>query len=67
MVTDDEMLQQGLEFVREAGNEREFGLQHLQFNHHVAEQLAAGSIGKRAIVNQFVNLADVVEKNAGQQ
>jgi hypothetical protein len=33
----------------------------------VPEQLAARGVGKRTIVGEFVDLADVVKKHAGQQ
>src|SRR5580704_2135707 len=67
MVADDEVLQQSLEFGGKAWDQRQLRLQHLKFNDHVPEKLAARSVGKRAIVSQFVNLADVVKKYAGQQ
>src|SRR5580692_9751227 len=34
---------------------------------HVAEKLAFGRIGKRPVVGEFMNLADVVEKGAGEE
>ncbi len=67
MVADDEMLKQSLEFGRKAGDQSKFCLQHLKFNDHVPEKLASRSVGKRAIVGKFVDLADVVKKCAGQQ
>src|SRR4029077_5995899 len=38
-----------------------------QFDDHVAEQLAACAVGKRPVVGQFVNLADVVQERSRQE
>ena len=67
MVADDEVLQQRLEFDGKVWDQREYRLQHLKFNDHVPEKLAARGVGKRAIVGKLVNLADVVKKYASQQ
>ena len=56
-----------LEFFGKTGQERELGLQHFQFDDHVAEQLALGGVGERTVVGEFVNLADVVQKRAGEK
>src|SRR5208283_823219 len=66
-MADNEVLDQGLELVGEAGDESELGLQHLQLDDHVAEQLATVGIGERAVVGELVNLADVVEECAGEK
>src|SRR5271157_1237711 len=66
-MADDEVLDQGFEFVGEAGNESELGLQHFQFDDHVAEKLAAVGIGERTVVGQLVNLADVEQERAGEK
>ena len=50
-----------------SGTSASLRLQHLELNDHVSEQLAARGVGKRTVVGKFVNLADVVKKNAGQQ
>ncbi len=67
VMADDEVLDHDLEFVGEAGLQGELGLQHFQFDDHVAEQLALGGVGEGAVVGEFVNLADVVQKCAGEQ
>ena len=59
--------EQRLEFIGKAGQERELGLQHFQFDDHVAEQLALGRVGERAVIGEFVNFADVVQERARQQ
>src|SRR5271169_1061288 len=61
------MFEQRFEFCRKVRNQQEFCLQHLKFDDHVAEQLAARGVGERAVVGEFVNFADVVKKAAGQQ
>src|SRR5208283_2480290 len=66
MVADDEVLQQNLQFVGEIRNQRKLGLQHLQFDDHVPEQLTPSRVGKRAIVGKLVNLADVMQKDTSQ-
>src|ERR1700678_3453520 len=67
MVADDEVLQQSLKLRGKFRNQRELGLQHFQFNHHMPEQLATGSVGKRTVVCQFVNFSDIVQKDSRQQ
>src|SRR5580698_3142853 len=67
MVADDEVLEQRLELGRKVRNQRKFRLQHLEFNDHVAEKLAARGVGKRAVVSEFVNFTDVMKKDAGQK
>ena len=59
MMTDDEVLDQDLKFVGEVGELSQFGLQHFQFDDHVAEQLAARGIGERAVISKFVNLLPI--------
>ena len=46
VMADDQVFEQGLQFVRKAGNLRDLGVQHLQFNNHVTKQLAARGVGK---------------------
>ena len=67
VVADDEVLDQRLEFIGKARQLRELGLQHFQFDDHVAQQLALGRVRKRAVVGQLVNLADVVQERAGEK
>ena len=67
VMADDEVLDHGFEFVGETGLQSKFGLQHFQFDDHVAEELALGGVGERAVVGELVNLADVVQKRAGEQ
>ena len=66
-MADDEVLDHRLQFVGKAGLEGELGLQHLQFNDHVAEKLALGGVGEGAVVGELVNLANVVQECAGEQ
>src|ERR1700722_10972035 len=61
------MFEHGFEFRRKAGYQGELGLQHLKFDHHVAEKLASRGVGERAVVRQLMNLADVVQKSAGEE
>ena len=67
VMADDQVLDHRLELIGKAGLKSELGLQHLQFDDHVAEQLSLGRVGKRTIVGELVNLADVVEKSACEQ
>ena len=67
VMADDEVLDQSLEFVGKSGKLRELGLQHFEFDDHVAEQLALSGVGKRTVVGEFVNLADVVQERAGEK
>ena len=46
---------------------RELGLQHFQFDDHVTEKLAFGRVGKRTVVSELVNLADVVQERASEK
>ena len=48
-------------------NLRDLGLQHLQLNDHVPEQLSAGRVGESAVVGQLVDFPNVVKKRSGQQ
>src|SRR4051794_5342817 len=52
VVTDDEVLDKYLQFSREVGLMCELGLQHLEFDNHVAEKLALGTVGKRPVVRE---------------
>jgi hypothetical protein len=45
-MTNDEMFEQRFEIGREAGQLFELGLQHLQFDDHVTEQLTTRAVGK---------------------
>ncbi len=66
-MADDQMLKQSFQLIGKSGNRRELGLQHLQLNDHVAEQLPATAIGKRPSVGKLMDFADIVEEGAGQQ
>ncbi len=46
VVTNNEMLKQGFEFVRKSRDESNLGMQHFQLDNHVAEQLAPGGVRK---------------------
>src|SRR4029077_11660352 len=61
-MADDQVLKQSLQLRREIRNQREFGLQHLELDDHVPEQLPTGGVGEGPIVGQLVNLADIVQK-----
>src|SRR5437667_9369941 len=67
MMADDEMLDQRFQRIGKGGDLRQLGLQHFQFNDHVPEQLAASGVRKGAIVSQFVDFADIVQKSASEQ
>ncbi len=49
------------------GQQCELGLQHFEFDDHVAEQLALGGVGERTVVGELVNFSDVVQECAGEQ
>src|SRR5437868_7423829 len=66
-MADDEVLNQRLQRIRKLGQLGELCLQHFKFDDHVPEQLAACSVGKRAIVSKLVNLANIVEEGSGEQ
>src|ERR1700722_537808 len=65
-MADDEMFEQCLEGFRKAGHLSYLRLQHFQLDDHVPEELAFGCVGERAVVSQFVNLADIVQKNTSE-
>src|ERR1700691_710232 len=67
MMADDQVLDQDFEFVGEVEELSKFGLQHFQFDDHVAEQLAPRGVGERAVISEFVNLADVMQEGASEQ
>src|SRR5208283_3868823 len=67
VMADNQMFEQSLQLRRKVRQVCDFSLQHLQFDDHVPQQLAARGIGKRAIVSQFLNLADVMQKRSRQQ
>src|SRR5579863_9721594 len=66
-MADNQMLHQSLQFLRKVWQIREFSLEHLEFDDHVAEELALCRIAERSVVGEFVNLADIVEKGTGQK
>src|SRR5581483_2924433 len=61
------MLDQRLQFGREPGQSFQLGLEHLQLDDHVTEQLPASGIGKGSVVSQFMNFADIVEKRSREE
>src|SRR5581483_10249985 len=67
VVADDQVLDHRLEFFGENGQRCELGLQHLQFDNHVAEKLPLRGVRKRPVISQLVDLAKVVKKGAGEQ
>src|SRR5882762_3312065 len=67
VMTNNEMLQQRFEFVRKSWDESNLGVQHFQLDDHVAEQLAPGGVRKRAVVGEFVDLAEIVKERAAEQ
>src|SRR5580704_11639705 len=66
-MADDEVFNKDFEFGRKAGDPGKFGLQHFQFDDHVAKQLAACGVREGAVVSEFVNLADVVQESTGEK
>src|SRR6266850_1428513 len=66
-MADDQVFEQSFEIAREIWQLRELSLQHLQFDDHVTEQLAARAVGERPVVSKLVNLADIVQERARQQ
>src|ERR1035438_368458 len=66
-MADDEVLDHRLEFVGKGGLKSELGLQHLQFDDHVTKKLALRGVGERAVVGELVNLADIMQKCAGEK
>src|SRR5208282_2201506 len=66
VVADDHVLEQNLKLRREAGQPGKLGLQQFEFDDHVSEQLAARGVGKRAVVGQLLDLADVMQEGSGQ-
>ena len=44
MMADDQMLDQDLQLFGEPRNVEELGVQHLQFDDHVAQQLSPGGV-----------------------
>ena len=72
MVANDHVLQAQLEFARELLAAQLFGFANLVVenadgDHHMADQLAFVAIAQIALVDQFVDLAHVVQKSAHQQ
>src|SRR5215469_17005069 len=66
-MTYDQVLHEGLQLVGKSGQLGELRLQHLKFNHHVAEKLPFCGVCERAVVGEFVDLPDVMQKSATQQ
>ena len=66
-MADDQVLDQRLEFVWETWHLSDLGMQHFEFDDHVPEQLSARGVGKRAVVGEFMNLANIVQECAGEQ
>src|SRR5579872_6239910 len=67
VMADNKVLNQNLELRGEAGQVREFRLQHFQLDNHVPQQLAARGVRKRPVVSKLVNLADVVQERASEK
>ena len=67
VMTNNQMLKQRLDLVRKSRDESNLRMQHLQFDDHMSEQLAARGIGKRAVISEFVDLSHVVKERAAEQ
>src|ERR1700730_14324204 len=67
VMTDDEVLEQGLQLIGEIRNQSDFSLQHFKLNDHVAEKLAAAGVRKRTVIAELVNFSDIVQERAGEQ
>src|SRR5262244_1426092 len=63
-MANDEVLEQGLHLRRKSRNRGNLCLQHFEFNNHVAEQLPAAGVRKRASIGQLVNLSNVMQKRS---
>ena len=50
VMTDDEVLDQSLQFAGKVRNLRNFGVHHFQLDHHVSKQLAAGGVREGTVV-----------------
>src|SRR5215467_3620439 len=66
-MANDQVLHKGLQLVRKSWQLGELRLQHLEFNDHMPEKLPFCRIRKRAIVGEFVDFPDVMQKSASQQ
>ena len=67
MMTNDQVLKQNLEFLREPGYLYRLGIQHLEFNDHVSKQLPAAGVGERTRVRELIDFADIVEEGPRKQ
>src|SRR5271166_3155824 len=66
-MADDQVLNQSLQFFREAGLKLELRLQHFELDNHMAKELAFRRVTEGAVVGELVNLADVVEEGSSQE
>ena len=67
VMTDDEVLEQCLQLIRKTLDLSNLGLEHFQFDNHVTEQLATAGVGKRPLVAELVDFADVMQKSPSYQ
>src|SRR5712692_4879167 len=67
MMTNDEVLKQNLEFLREPGYLYSLGIQHIEFNDHVSKQLPAACVGERTRIRELIDFADIVEEGPRKQ
>src|SRR5882762_5515553 len=65
-MADNEVSEKRCEFSGKSGEQRHLGLQHLEFNHHVSQQLAPRSVRERTVVGQFMDLAGAFLHDLGK-
>src|ERR1700682_565636 len=66
-MADDEVLQHRLQWIGKVRHPRDLLVQHLKLDDHVSKELAACGVGKRAVVGQFMDLADVMQKRSAEE
>ena len=66
-MADDQVFDEDLQLVGEAGDAEKPFVQHLQFDDHVAQQLSLGGVRDGTLIGQLMDLADIVQECAGEQ
>src|SRR5579864_2588153 len=66
-MTDDQVLHECPQLIRKSWQLGELCLQHLEFNYNMAEKLPLCGVRERAIICEFVDLPDVMQKSTSQQ
>src|SRR5581483_5431637 len=67
VMADDQVFNQNFQRIGKIRKQGELLLQHFQLNDHVPEQLPPRGVTERPVIGELVNLADVMQKSAGQQ